>query len=76
VVSANVVDQETLDVRSTCRILGVSQATLRRAIARGEFPTVKVPGIERVLVSRRELERILHGSETPEGNERPRLSAA
>ena len=76
-VIATLSGRETLDVRATCRILGVSEPTLRRAIARGAFPTVRVPGVERGLVARATVEQILRDGTPPNPSPAERqLSAA
>ena len=66
--------RETFDVKEAAEVLGVSEVALRRAVAAGHVPSVGVPGIRRVLLSKQEIERILHGNGTSEA--RQRLSAA
>lgn len=50
-------EKRTLSVREAAAILGVHHLTVRKAIARGELPGVRVG--RRVLVPRRALERLL-----------------
>jgi excisionase family DNA binding protein len=64
-VSVDLLDRETLDVRSAARVLGVSEPSLRRAVAAGDMPTISVPGIRRILFSRKRIEGILRDDGNP-----------
>ena len=79
-MSVNFSDRETLDIRSAARVLGISEPSLRRAVAAGHLPTVTIPGVRRVLFSRQRIEAIIRGDGAVATDarhaERPQLSAA
>jgi excisionase family DNA binding protein len=55
------VSQEAYDVKTAAKMLGISEPSVRRAVAEGHMPTVQVPGVRRVLIGRSTLDSILRG---------------
>jgi excisionase family DNA binding protein len=48
-----------LTIAQAATEFGITSGTLRRLIANGELPSVRIPGIRRVNIDRRDLERLI-----------------
>jgi len=53
-------EREALSVGETARVLGLGRGAAYQAVASGEIPSLRIGG--RILVPRRQLERLLDGS--------------
>lgn len=61
-------EKKLLHVQEMAEILGVHPMTIRRMVERGKLPTVRIPGLARILFDPEDIERLIEASKVMAGS--------